>query len=81
MLLEQANAPAYQLTHANLTDVVLSCFLKERSPITVTGRAAGGNLPALMNLLGTTENILAIALSSVKDATEHFPGQTTLPYI
>lgn len=57
-----------------------SLFLKVRSPITVTGKAVAGNLPAPMNLHVTTENIQATALSSARGVTEHFPGLTTSPY-
>lgn len=57
-----------------------SLFLKVRSPITVTGKAVAGNLPAPMNLHVITENIQATAPSSARGVTEHFPGLTTSPY-
>lgn len=55
-------------------------FLKVRNLITVTGKAADGSLPDPMNLLVTTENTQATALSSASGVTEHFPGRTTSPY-
>lgn len=55
-------------------------FFKVRNLITVTGKAADGSLPDLMNLLVITENTRATALSSASGVTEHFPGRITSPY-
>lgn len=64
----------------NMTDMFLIFFFKVRNLITVTGKAADGSLPDLMNLLVITENTRATALSSASGVTEHFPGRITSPY-